>query len=264
MARSLIHDQTRALAAAGVPAAALTSATPKEEVTPLLNQLARGGGGAGDQASFSLLYVTPERAVTPRFLSKLQAAHKAGGLARIVVDEAHCASAWGNDFRPDYKKLGVLKQQFADVPILAATATATARVQSDVCDMLRLVEPEVFRAPVDRPNLFFEVLPKPADAGGVADAVGAWVRDRAVEFGTGAAGLIYCLTRKDCEALAASLRERGHACAPYHADLDGGTRAAAHDAWRQGMAGWEVRRVGGGSPPHARRPRDHPSEPIPP
>ncbi|KAG2445794.1 hypothetical protein HXX76_000398 [Chlamydomonas incerta] len=221
---SLIQDQVLSLRALRIDGACLTSLSSKEDVAEVYGRLERG--------QLKLLYVTPEKVVSSkRFMSKLEKAHQAGRLDRIAIDEAHCASQWGNDFRPDYKKLGLLKQQFPQVPILALTATATHQVCEDLKAILRIQGCEFFRASVNRPNLFYEVRPKPAAAADVTTAIVAWIREH---YPRGESGIVYCLTRKDCEALAAELAAAGLSARHYHADMDPGPREAAHAAWSAG------------------------------
>eukprot|EP00884_Botryococcus_braunii_P011001 jgi/Botrbrau1/19902/Bobra.0059s0023.2 len=221
---SLITDQCLQLQHLGIPAISLTSLTLKEDINAVYKQI-------DTDLELRLLYATPERLVNAkRFMAKLEKLHKAGRLIRIAVDEAHCCSTWGNDFRPDYKKLGVLKQQFPDVPILALTATATAQVCQDMTATLGIEGAEVFRSCVNRPNLFYEVREKPAEAAGLADEISSWIR----HLYPGEPGIVYALTRKDCETLAADLQHRGIACAYYHADMDPGQRGHAHQRWAAG------------------------------
>ncbi|GIL70438.1 hypothetical protein Vretimale_3595 [Volvox reticuliferus] len=221
---SLIQDQVLSLRALGIDGACLTSLSSKEDVAKVYGKMDRG--------ELKLLYVTPEKIVSSkRFMSKLEKVHQAGRLDRIAIDEAHCASAWGNDFRPDYKKLGVLKQQFPQVPILALTATATHQVCEDLKTILRISGCEFFRASVNRPNLFYEVLPKPAGASDATAAIVAWIRKH---YPRGESGIVYCLTRKDCETVASELAGGGVPARHYHADMDPGPREAAHAAWSSG------------------------------
>ena len=144
---------------------------------------------------------------------------------------SHCASQWGNDFRPDYRKLGILRQQFPDTPILALTATATASVCQDVTSILHIDGAEVFRSSIDRPNIFYEVKQKPATPAELNDDIATWIKSN---FPAGESGIVYCLTRKDTEMTAGELSQRGIACAAYHADMDAGTRMAVHTAWAEG------------------------------
>lgn len=115
------------------------------------------------------------------------------------MDEAHCCSQWGNDFRPDYKKLGALRVSFPDTPILALTATATSEVCDDLKSILRMPHAEVFKASINRPNLLYEVRAKPSDVGEHLDQMAGWVTRN---FPGGESGIVYCLTRKDCETVA--------------------------------------------------------------
>lgn len=168
-----------------------------------------------------LLYVTPERvAQSKAFLSRLEKASQASRLARIVVDECHCISHWGHDWRHDYVKLGILREQLPGVPILALTATATARVRRDVQSSLLIQGCELFTASVDRPNLRFQALPKPDGAAEAAALVVALVRGRFSEQ----AGIVYVFSKKEADALAASLVGAGVRAQVYHADL------SLHDA----------------------------------
>ncbi|KAL4519136.1 hypothetical protein Ndes2526A_g00239 [Nannochloris sp. 'desiccata'] len=217
---ALIVDQVAHLHKLNIPVSALTSLSPKEELNHVLKSL--------DQADTTprLLYCTPERiASSKRFISKLEKLYKSGRLSRFAIDESHCASSWGNDFRPDYRKLGILRQQFPNVPILALTATATASVCEDVTTILQIDGAEIFRNSIDRPNLFYEVKPKPPTAVELLDDIASWIK---WNFPSGESGIVYCLTRKDAESTAEELSQRGIACAAYHADLDPSRRMSCH------------------------------------
>lgn len=133
--------------------------------------------------------------------------------------------------RPDYKKLGVLKQQFPDVPILALTATATRRVCQDLLEILRISACETFHTSVNRSNLYYSVRNKPANAAEATSDVVAWIRQQYKDTDS---GIIYCQTRKDCEALAGELAEQGMLAAYYHADMDPATREGVHLQWSKG------------------------------
>ncbi|KAL2901034.1 Mediator of RNA polymerase II transcription subunit 34 [Bienertia sinuspersici] len=149
---SLIQDQVMGLAALGIPAYMLTSTTVKEDEKFIYKALEKNEG------VLKILYVTPEKiSKSKRFMSKLEKCHHAGRLSLIAIDEAHCCSQWGHDFRPDYKNLGILKTQFSTVPVIALTATATKKVQLDLMEMLRIQKCVKFVSSVNRPNLFYMV-----------------------------------------------------------------------------------------------------------
>ena len=175
------------------------------------------------KSEMKLLYVTPEKlAKSKRFMAKLQAAAKKGLFSHLAVDEVHCCSQWGHDFRPDYKFLGVMKSLFPEVPIIGLTATATSRVTEDTISILGMKECLVFKAAFNRPNLFYEVRPKPENH---EDAVEEISKMLTTEF-RGQSGIIYTLSIKDVETLANDLKAKGIRAAPYHAQLDSGYRCA--------------------------------------
>ena len=153
---SLMEDQLLSVKNLNIEASLLNASCSKMEVTQVLNAM------TDKQSRLKLLYVTPEKiAKSKRFLSRLEKTYELGRLSRIVIDEVHCASQWGHDFRPDYKILGILKSQFPNAPILGLTATATAKVLTDVKGILSLTQCLVFRASYNRSNLFYEVRGKP-------------------------------------------------------------------------------------------------------
>lgn len=157
---SLMEDQLLAVKTLGIESAMLSASTPREGVNKVHADMTDPIGG-----SLRLLYVTPERiGKSKRFVSKLEKCYSLGRLARVVIDEVHCASQWGHDFRPDYKALGLLKRQFPGAPLLGLTATATAKVLGECVEMLCLPEEGclVFRASYNRPNLYYEVRAKPS------------------------------------------------------------------------------------------------------
>ncbi len=212
---ALMKDQVDAAIATGLRAAALHSGLAGGERGAVIRRLL-----AGD---LQLLYVSPERFAMPEFVETLQRVR----LAAVAVDEAHCISEWGHDFRPDYLNLANLVTLFPQAPVAAFTATATARVQSDIVARLRLRDPLMVRASFNRPNLFYQVLPKRD----VTAQVLAFVRAR-----PGESGIIYRTTRKSVEATAAQLAERGVRALPYHAGLADEVRAANQEAFRRDEA----------------------------
>lgn len=152
---SLMQDQLVAVKSLGIESSMLNASSTKEEINCVHSAM------SSKNSTLKILYVTPEKiAKSKRFMSYLQKTSKLGQLARIVIDEVHCASQWGHDFRPDYKKLGILKSQFPDCPIIGLTATATSKVLDDVREILSLKQCLIFRASYNRPNLFYEVRTK--------------------------------------------------------------------------------------------------------
>ncbi|KAL9955233.1 hypothetical protein ACROYT_G036526 [Oculina patagonica] len=181
------------------------------------------------QSELKLLYVTPEKiAKSKRFMAKLEKTFEGGRLSRIVIDEVHCTSQWGHDFRPDYKILGILKRQFPGVPILGLTATATTKVVDDVKKILGLQEDCVlFKASFNRPNLFYEVRHKPSKHDECMDEIQKLLTQKF----SGQSGIVYCFSRKESVTIASSLMSRGIKAACYHGDLDGQSRSEVHRAW---------------------------------
>ncbi|XP_024516913.1 mediator of RNA polymerase II transcription subunit 34 isoform X2 [Selaginella moellendorffii] len=220
---SLIQDQVMGLAALGVSAAMLTSTTSKEEEKEIYRVLEKGDG------NLRILYVTPEKiAKSKRFMSKLEKCNRAGRLSLVAIDEAHCCSQWGHDFRPDYKNLGILKKQFPKVPMIALTATATGRVQRDLQEMLQILPCERFTSSVNRPNLFYEVRDKKQVAADVIEDIALFIKET---YPSNESGIVYCFSRKECEQVADALRKRQISAAHYHADMDSGLRTNVHRRW---------------------------------
>eukprot|EP00252_Welwitschia_mirabilis_P014407 TRINITY_DN3165_c0_g1_i1.p1 TRINITY_DN3165_c0_g1~~TRINITY_DN3165_c0_g1_i1.p1 ORF type:complete len:752 (-),score=164.35 TRINITY_DN3165_c0_g1_i1:322-2577(-) len=220
---SLIEDQVMGLTALGVHAGMLTSTTSKENEKAIYRSLEKG------EDDLKILYVTPEKiSKSKRFMSKLEKCNHAGRLSLIAIDEAHCCSQWGHDFRPDYKNLSILKAQFPRVPMLALTATATPRVQSDFKEMLQISKCVTFVSTVNRPNLFYEVREKSSNAMAVIEDIANFIRGA---YYRNESGIVYCFTRKECEQVAKELREHGISAAHYHADMDPQARQRVHHRW---------------------------------
>src|SRR6185369_13117848 len=173
-----------------------------------------------ESGRLKILYVSPERLLSDGFLARLLDLDLRG----IAIDEAHCISHWGHDFRPEYRGLGELRRRFPGIPIQAYTATATARVREDVAAELGLREPEVLVGSFDRPNLSYRVLPRRD----LARDVAAVIRRHA-----GEAGIVYCLRRSDVEDLCAKLGDLGIRCEPYHAGLDPARRRDTQRAFQR-------------------------------
>ena len=201
---ALMQDQVAVLEQLGIDAAYLNSTLDAEAQRRVLQRL-HGG-------SLKLLYVAPERLMQPNTLERLSACR----ISLIAVDEAHCVSQWGHDFREDYLLLGELAERFPGVPRMALTATATAQVRAEIVERLALDDPERFVAGFDRPNIRYLVQGK-QDA---RRQLLGFLSDR-----RGEAGIVYCLSRKKTESTAEWLRTEGFDALPYHAGLDGETRA---------------------------------------
>jgi ATP-dependent DNA helicase RecQ len=195
---ALMKDQVDSLQATGIPATFVNSSLSFDEQQTRIH-LARSG-------STKLLYIAPERLGVPGFLRSLSEMN----VSLFVIDEAHCISEWGHDFRSDYRTLFQLRAHLPDVPIMALTATANARVSVDIVEQLRLREPERFTASFDRPNLLYQMWPK---RGAMGQLIG-YMRSR-----KGESGIIYCMSRKSTEKLAASLCAEGFKAEAYHAGM---------------------------------------------
>nr|XP_018679759.1 PREDICTED: mediator of RNA polymerase II transcription subunit 34 isoform X2 [Musa acuminata subsp. malaccensis] len=207
----------------GIPAYMLTSTASKEHEKLIYKSLEKGEG------ELKVLYVTPEKiSKSKRFMSKLEKCHHGGRLSLIAIDEAHCCSQWGHDFRPDYKNLGILKIQFPTVPLIALTATATYKVQVDLMEMLHIPKCVKFVSTINRPNLFYKVHEKSSVGKVVIDEIADFIRG---SYSKNESGIIYCFSRKECEQVAKELRGRGISADHYHADMDVIAREKVHLLW---------------------------------
>ncbi|NQT91501.1 MAG: RecQ family ATP-dependent DNA helicase [Lentisphaerae bacterium] len=214
---SLMKDQVDAAVATGLRAAFLNSSLSASMKRQVEAQLVAG--------ELDLVYVSPERFAMPEFMATLKpGAGTRVKLSFVAIDEAHCISEWGHDFRPDYLNLSTLVREFPDVPVAAFTATATHRVQEDIVAKLALRSPHVVRASFNRPNLFYKVIPK--DKPG--DQILKFVRSRA-----GEPGIVYRTTRKSVEQTADVLTRHGIKALPYHAGLEDSVRAGNQDAFNR-------------------------------
>ncbi|KAL6176388.1 hypothetical protein ACLB2K_053022 [Fragaria x ananassa] len=216
---SLIQDQIMHLFQANIPAAYLSANMEWSEQQEILREV------SSEYCKYKLLYVTPEKVAKSDFLlRKLESLNARQLLSRIVIDEAHCVSQWGHDFRPDYQALGILKQKFPDTPVLALTATATASVKEDVVQALGLVNCIVFRQSFNRPNLWYSVIPKTKKC---IEDIDKFIKENHYDE----SGIIYCLSRMDCEKVAEKLQECGHKTAFYHGSMDPAQRAFVQKQW---------------------------------
>jgi len=207
---SLMKDQVDALAACGVPAAMMNSSQMSYALRGIERDLLDG--------KIKLLFVSPERLALPHFRALLQRANA----KTFAIDEAHCISHWGHDFRPEYRQLATLRQEFADASIHAYTATATRQVRRDIAEQLALRDPLLLVGDFDRANLVYRILPR----------VDEWKQTiEVLERHKGESGIIYCVRRKDVDALGEQLRKRGYAVRTYHAGMSAEERREAQEAF---------------------------------
>jgi ATP-dependent DNA helicase RecQ len=210
---ALMHDQVGALHEAGVSAAFLNSTLSGEEASQVERRLLRG--------EITLLYAAPERITTPRFLAQLDSLQERGALSLFAIDEAHCVSQWGHDFRPEYRALTVLHERYPSVPRIALTATADALTRADIVERLQLQNARQFVSSFDRPNISYTIVEK-------REATQQLLRFIMNEH-MGDAGIVYCQSRKRVEDIANTLCNEGIAALPYHAGLDQQVRQANQD-----------------------------------
>ena len=210
---ALMHDQVGALHEAGVSAAFLNSTLSVEEAVSTEQRMLRG--------EITLLYAAPERVTTPRFLAQLDAMAARGKLSLFAIDEVHCVSQWGHDFRPEYRALTVLHERFAAVPRVALTATADAVTRADIVERLQLQDARTFVSSFDRPNIRYTIVEK-------KDPAAQLLRFITTQH-PGEAGIVYCQSRKRVEEIAAMLCQQGLDALPYHAGLDAALRQRNQD-----------------------------------
>ncbi|MDZ4176794.1 MAG: RecQ family ATP-dependent DNA helicase, partial [Hydrogenophaga sp.] len=214
---ALMHDQVGALLEAGVAAAFLNSSLSSEEAQAIEKQMLRG--------EITLLYAAPERLTTPRFLALLDALHERGKLSMFAIDEAHCVSQWGHDFRPEYRALVVLHERFAGVPRVALTATADDLTREDIVTHLQLQDARRFISSFDRPNIRYTIVEKKDGSTQLL----RFIRDEHMGASGHDAGIVYCQSRKRVEEVASMLCDAGLNALPYHAGLDAAVRQRHQD-----------------------------------
>ncbi|AOZ14326.1 MULTISPECIES: DNA helicase RecQ [Pseudomonas] len=202
---ALMDDQVATLEELGVAAASLNSTLSAEQQRDLANRIKRG--------EVKMLYLAPERLVQPRMMAFLQSLD----IALFAIDEAHCVSQWGHDFRPEYLQLGQLAEMFPQVPRIALTATADKRTREEIVTRLHLQNAERFLSSFDRPNIFYRIVPKEQPRKQLL----AFLSERRSD-----AGIVYCLSRKKVDEVAQFLCDQGFPALPYHAGLPSETRAS--------------------------------------
>ena len=212
---ALMHDQVGALHEAGVEAAFLNSTLTGQDAAEVEQRLLRG--------EITLLYAAPERVTNARFLALMDSLYERGQLSLFAIDEAHCVSQWGHDFRPEYRGLTVLHERFPNTPRIALTATADALTRSDIVERLQLQQAQQFVSSFDRPNIRYKIVEK-------NDPRKQLLRFIDTEH-IGDAGIVYCQSRKRVQEVADMLCEHGLRALPYHAGLDRLVRQKNQDAF---------------------------------
>lgn len=215
---SLMQDQIQHLLAKNIRAGMISSKGTADERNETFRLLTSG--------QLDLVYLSPEMVNNSgrvqKVISKLDENEM---LARVVVDEAHCVSSWGHDFRPDYKGMSIFKQQYPHVPIMALTATANEKVRLDIIHNLRMTDPVLLKQSFNRTNLFYEVKNKPGN-------IHEWVRDYVMQKQAGNTGIIYCHSKQSCETTSQKLNESGVNCMFYHAGMDPEERFDVQTKWQ--------------------------------
>ena len=205
---SLMKDQVDALTANGISAAFINSSLTQVEIGEIMTDVQSG--------AIKILYIAPERLSVPQFESLLRTLP----ISLFAIDEAHCISEWGHDFRPDYRNLSKLRATFPDIPIIALTATATQKVREDIVKQLNLPAPNIFTSSFNRENLSYEVLPKKDSFNTILSLIDLHPQESVI---------IYCFSRKDTESIASKLNAQGHNAGTYHAGLNADKRRENQD-----------------------------------
>ncbi|CAG9938901.1 unnamed protein product [Clonostachys rosea f. rosea IK726] len=252
---SLMTNQVEALRNSGIAASSLNKDTSSSERNRILSDIDTG------QPQIKLLYVTPELCARPHFRERLQALYRKRQLARIAIDEAHCISEWGHDFRTDFQKLSWFREAFPSVPIMCLTATANQQVRKDIMSALRLdASPDktkMFLMSPQRSNLHMEIRftnDEDGENGRIADFL-RWIRsvysrrradDRIAELTQigerpeSVPGIIYTVSRDECEKLASALRDEGIGAQPFHAKLSPSVKSETLSRWIENEPGYDV------------------------
>ncbi|TYQ26428.1 DNA helicase RecQ [Pseudanabaena sp. UWO311] len=213
---ALMQDQVTALKENGIGATFLNSTLTNRESTQRSQAILNG--------AIKLVYVAPERLFAEQFLEFLNIIKGKMGIAGFAVDEAHCVSEWGHDFRPEYRQLSRIRQLHPDVPVIGLTATATERVREDISQQLQLKQPYIHVASFNRSNLYYEVVPKQGNEQTYVNLLQQIKRLQG-------SGIVYCLSRKRVDEIASRLREDGIEAIPYHAGLGNKEREENQTRW---------------------------------
>ncbi|XP_075863726.1 ATP-dependent DNA helicase Q1 isoform X1 [Microcebus murinus] len=219
---SLMEDQLMVLKQLGISATMLNASSSKEHVKWVHAEM------VNKNSELKLIYVTPEKiAKSKMFMSRLEKAYEARRFTRIAVDEVHCCSQWGHDFRPDYKSLGILKRQFPNTALIGLTATATNHVLKDAQKILGVENCFTFTASFNRPNLYYEVRQKPSNMEDFIEDIVKLLNGRY----KGQSGIIYCFSQKDSEQVTISLQNLGIHAGVYHANMEPEVKTKVHRGW---------------------------------
>jgi bloom syndrome protein len=222
---SLIQDQVRGLRELNISAEACPGSLSHAEYQVIVGRMKNG--------DIRFVYVTPEKLIlSDHFFSVLSELSERKMLTRFVIDEAHCVSQWGHDFRPEYSRLSILKQTFPNVPLMALTATATSAVKTDIVKVLNIPECRMIQQSFNRPNLFYEVIEKPSGFLKQCETMLNWIREHKYDQ---ACGIIFCMTTNETERVSDWLREQEMSASHYHAKLAPAERTRVQTQWTSGV-----------------------------
>lgn len=217
---SLMQDQVDHLLRRGINAGMISSKATKDINKETMNQFRDG--------TLQLVYLSPEMCNKSAHVQKIiKRLYDNKQLARVVIDEAHCLSSWGHDFRPDYKGMSIFKEQYPDVPLMALTATANEKVKKDIVHHLKMINPILLKQSFNRSNLYYTI--KNKDSNHVS-----WIKDYILTEKRGCAGIIYCSTRINCEKVSESLNSYGLRTSFYHAGMTNDERSTVQNMWQTG------------------------------